>query len=77
MLIVLAIGFAYSSPGNSADNSNQNTLRFGMAAADYPPYLIYKDESLRGIVGDTFSKISESIGLKIDFNSPSKQTTAI
>ena len=66
MPIVLAIGFAYSSPASSADNSNQNTIRFGMAAAEYPPYLIYKDESLRGIVGDTFFKISESMGFKIN-----------
>ena len=44
--------------------ADERVIRFGIPVEGYPPYLMNKNDTLPGIVGDAFVAISKSMGYK-------------
>lgn len=62
LVFSIAVGLIIPGPGYS----QERPIRFGIAEAGYPPYLMSADGGLRGIVGDTFMEIANAIGYQVE-----------
>jgi len=64
VFLIISLAAGMLSPNTAF--SDERLIRLGIVEKEYPPYKVFKDGAMSGIVGDTFLAVSKIINYKID-----------